>query len=74
MNIKSLFIVLFISSISSYSQSIADIYDIARKGTVDEMMVFYAKYPSSLNTLSAEGFSALVLATFADGVPKTVDS
>ena len=64
MNIKSFFIVLFLSTISSYSQSIADIYDIARKGTVDDMRVFYSKYPASLNTLNTEGFSALVLATY----------
>lgn len=64
MNIKSFFIVLFLSTISSYSQSIADIYDIARKGTFDDMRVLCAKYPASLNTLNAEGFSALVLATY----------
>lgn len=64
MKLLNLFFIIFLSTLSGYSQATADIYDVARKGTVDEMKLLFSENPSAINILNTEGFSPLVLATY----------
>lgn len=46
----------------SYSQQ--DIFDVARKGTVEELKTMLKENPAALNSVNKEGYSLLVLATY----------
>jgi uncharacterized protein len=59
-------IFLFLCSISVFSQEKVSVYDIARKGTVDQIQVLYNENPESLNTPNSSGFSPLILACYSN--------
>lgn len=59
--IVTFLLALFFSQLT-FSQQ--DIFDVARKGTVDEMKSLLKENPTAINTVNKEGYSLLVLATY----------
>ncbi len=53
----------FLVCMSGFSQS-ADIFDVARKGSLADVQLIVKNDPKSLNKLSPEGFSPLILACY----------
>ena len=46
-----------------------DIFDIARKGTVEEAKIALKQNPDIINSVNAEGYSPLILACYRGNVP-----
>ena len=58
----SVFIILF--GIATYSQNKLDIFDISRKGTVEEARKILQSNPNAFDVLNADGYSPLILACY----------
>lgn len=57
-------IFFFFSAIAVFSQEKTTIYDIARKGTIDQIQSLYKENPEIINTPNQSGFSPLILACY----------
>ena len=61
--IKKVFtLVLFLTLYSGFSQ--ADIFDVARNGTIDELIILINNNKDTINSINDRGDSPLVLATY----------
>lgn len=58
------FSVFLFCTIFVNAQEKSNIFDIARKGTLEQMKELYLENPKSILELSPEGFSSLILATY----------
>ncbi len=56
--------ILFFFQISIFAQDRLSIYDVARKGTVDQVQAFYKEAPEIISTPNEHGFSPLILACY----------
>lgn len=56
---------IFFFQISIFAQEKLNIYDVARKGTVDQIEVLYKENPEIINTPNESGFSPLILACYS---------
>lgn len=63
---KKLLLVVFITVITnlSFGQEAANVFDIARKGTVEQVKEILKTNPKAFNVVNENGFSPLVLATY----------
>ena len=60
---KRIFILIFLFNISwAYSQN--NIYDVARKGTVSEIISIYSSNPDAINQSNDSGYTPLILACY----------
>ena len=59
------FLSLFLYTISVFSQEKVSVYDIARKGTIDQIQALFKENPESINTPNPSGFSPLILACYS---------
>ena len=57
-----LFLIVIFNNVTA--QDNLDVFDVARKGTIEEVKVIFKKKPNSINALNNEGYSPLVLATY----------
>ncbi len=58
-----IFLCFFTTSI--FSQEKVSVYDIARKGTVEQVQALYKETPETINTPNEHGFSPLILACYS---------
>jgi ankyrin repeat protein len=58
------FLFLIVIFNSATAQENLDVFDVARKGTIEEVKAIFKKNPNSINELNTEGYSPLVLATY----------
>ena len=63
---KFTIILLALFSLSAFSQS--DVFDVARKGTIEEMKMLVSKDANVVNLVNADGNSALILACYRGNV------
>ena len=61
LNIFSFFFITF----SIFSQEKISVYDIARKGTIDQVQAIHKEIPGIINTPNENGFSPLILACYS---------
>lgn len=62
---KFLIVFLFLlKTVFVFSQERSSLFDVARKGSLQEIKSIYNENPSIINSLNKEGFSALMLATY----------
>lgn len=62
---KLLFILVFLGTTSlAYSQETLNVFDIARKGTVEQAKTILKENPNAFNVVNDDGFSPLVLACY----------
>ena len=59
---KIILFLIFISFSITYSQN--NIYDVCRKGTVDDLVTIYKNNPSSINQVNESGYTPLFLACY----------
>ncbi len=57
-------LLLLFSTHQVFSQEVLSIFDIARKGTVDQAQQLLKSDPNAINSINAEGYSPLVLACY----------
>ncbi len=57
-------IILFLCFQSIFSQTITDVFDIARKGTVGQAKEAVKANPKAFQTVNSEGYSPLILACY----------
>ncbi|MFN3909343.1 MAG: ankyrin repeat domain-containing protein [Flavobacterium sp.] len=65
----TLIILVFLFQSIGFSQNEKSIFDIARFGSVEELMNAYQKNPNVLSQTDSNGFSALILATYRNNQP-----
>lgn len=66
---QTLFSLLLLLAINSiYSQDHLDVFDIARRGTVDDVRQLLKSDPNGFKTINKEGFSPLLLACYRGNV------
>ena len=56
---------IFIFQISIFAQEKLDIFDVARKGTVNQIEALYKETPETINSPNQSGFSPLILACYS---------
>ena len=61
---KIIYTLLLFTSTLVFSQEAKDVFDIARKGTVEQAKEILKANPSAFNTVNVEGYSPLVLACY----------
>jgi len=61
---KQIIILFLCVFFSQFACSQQDIFDVARKGTVDEMKNLLKENPTAINSVNKEGYSLLMLATY----------
>lgn len=59
-------VILFVCTSSIFSQEKMSAFDIARKGTTQEIQELYKENPESLNIPNSSGFSPLILACYSN--------
>lgn len=60
-----IFLSFFFITFSIFSQEKISIYDIARKGTIDQVQAIHKETPEIINTPNEHGFSPLILACYS---------
>ncbi len=60
-----LLFVLFFFQNHFYAQDKLNIYDVARKGTVDQLLILFKQNPEVINTPNESSFSPLILACYS---------
>jgi uncharacterized protein len=65
MNFINTFLIVFLFQVSIFAQEKLNIFDVARKGTVNDMEVIYKETPEIINTPNERGFSPLILACYS---------
>lgn len=58
-------IFFFFCTISIFSQEKITVFDIARKGTIEQIQALHTENPESINTPNSSGFSPLILACYS---------
>ena len=64
MKYSLILICLLVFSNLSFSQNKMDIFDIARKGTLEQIKELYNQNPKLIHDVNKEGYSALILACY----------
>ncbi len=66
MKFKKLLFFLFLTLVSSVgiAQETVDVFEIARKGTTDQVKMALSSNPNAFNTVNADGYSPLILACY----------
>lgn len=65
MSKKLLFFVFFLFIPNSYCQDAKSIFDIARKGSLEEIEVFLKTNPNTIDVVNNNGFTPLILACYS---------
>ena len=68
MNSKSFLSLLILFLISSYAlaQEKLDVFEVARKGTVEELKLALQQNPNVINSVNTDGYSPLILACYRE--------
>lgn len=57
-------LLLFLLTSFSYAQQNLDVFDVARKGTADDLKNIIKSNPKAINEINTEGYSPLILACY----------
>jgi ankyrin repeat protein len=66
------FKIIFFLLLFQVAFSQQDIFDIARKGTVEEVKIAMKQNPDIINSVNVEGYSPLILASYRGNVPVAI--
>lgn len=64
LNTLQIFIFLLVFCINSNAQETIDVFEIARKGTTEQVKIALSSNPNAFNTVNADGYSPLILACY----------
>lgn len=66
LNTFAFLFIAFFFSLTSFAQEKLDVFEIARKGTVEELKLVLQQNPNEINNVNKDGYSPLILACYRE--------